>query len=652
MKDLGGLKNFVEINFSKSGDTISMSQEDYVVKILRKFGMENCKPRATPCELNPNAYDSNEPVDHHQCQHMIGSLIYAMIVDDDLFEEDDCKWQTDCRRRAISVSSRKTAFLVGDFEPLHIGGITGTYGTYARVIPNVEGVFMIAIVNVNSDDVELPPRKTIRFLHPAGSDAFVVSGPNTTTCATTPPAPPQQYQMGAQLSVEERDRLSSLIDRYEDIFATNPKRPQRNTVLEHKIITNISLPVYQKPRHIPAAWENEVDTQVHEMLDNDIIRPSELPWNSPIILVKKKDNSTRFVCDFRKLNDTTKKDTYPLPHIKDLLDKMAGAWYWSTLDAASAYWSMPLHKEDKEKTAFSVPRGTFEFNVTPYGLCNAGASYQRLMDICLSGLPADHILAYMDDIAVYSTTFDEHLKDLETVFLRLRSAGISLKASNFPRCGEPFIVEVDASDTAVGGVLSQQQQQDGTTHPITIPLSIYERNAKDPRGKFARWISELGEYNYTIQYLPVKLNIKADALSRFSSKLQKQDSDPFDDLFEEKIYAIDASNQSFKAQLIKEQNDDPVIGPAKRSHAAQDLHDNPTENAPTIPTEQRNKPDGKHPARENRPTQIIAEDTFSSSDESESEDTVPEHNRRYPLRQHRQRVVEGGIPWNNIRDFA
>ena len=603
--------------------------------------------------------------------------------------------------------SPKTAFLVGDFEPTPIDGITGTYGTYARVIPNAEGVFKIAIVNVNSDDVELPSRKTIGFLNPAGSDVFITSGPDTTTRASTSPAPPQQYQTGAQLSAEEKDRLSSLIHSYEDIFANNPKSPRRNTVLEHKIITDNSLPVYQKPRRIPAAWEQEVDAQVHEMLDNNIIRPSESPWNSPIILVKKKDNSTRFVCDFRKLNDTTKKDTYPLPHIKDVLDKMAGAKYWSTLDAASAYWSMPLHEQDKEKTAFSVPRGKFEFNVTPYGLCNAGASYQRLMDICLSGLPADHILAYMDDIAIYSKTFDEHLKDLEAVLLRLRSAGISLKASkcifasqtveflgyelsaegikpqerltsairefprpstkkdlkrflglagfyrnfiegfariskplnkitsdnvafewtdhceeafenlkerlcskpvlSFPRCGEPFVVEVDASDIAVGGVLSQQQQ-DGTTHPVAFfsvtlnasqqrwsthskeayalllavrtwhvylagtefilnsdhnPL-VHIRNTKDPRGKFARWISELEEYNYTIQYLPGKLNTKADALSRFSSKLQNQDVDQFEDLFEEKIYAIDAQTQSFKAQIMKEQDDDPVIGPAKR----------------------------------------------------------------------------------------
>ena len=131
------------------------------------------------------------------------------------------------------------------------------------------------------------------------------------------------------------------------------------------------------------------------MVDNEIIRHSTSPWNSPIILVKKKDNSTRFVCDFRALNDVTKKDSYPLPHIRDVIDKMEGSKYWTTLDAASAYWSMPLVKEDKEKTAFSVSGGKFEFNVTLDGLCNAGASYQRMIDICLAGLHADRVLAFI-----------------------------------------------------------------------------------------------------------------------------------------------------------------------------------------------------------------------------------------------------------------
>ena len=130
------------------------------------------------------------------------------------------------------------------------------------------------------------------------------------------------------------------------------------------------------------------------------------------------------------MNDVTKKDTYPLPHIKDVIDKMEGSKYWTTLDAASAYWSMPLAESDKEKTAFSVPRkGKYEFSVTPYGLSNAGVSYQRMIDICLAGLSPSRILAYMDDIVLFSESFEQHLQDIQSVFERLRQSSVSLKAT-------------------------------------------------------------------------------------------------------------------------------------------------------------------------------------------------------------------------------
>ena len=96
------------------------------------------------------------------------------------------------------------------------------------------------------------------------------------------------------------------------------------------------------------------------MLQNDIIRPSNSHWNSPtILLVKKKDNTTRFVCDFRGINDVTKTDAHPLPHIPDVVDKMSEINYWTKLHAAAAYWSVPLAELDKEKTAFAAPKGKF-----------------------------------------------------------------------------------------------------------------------------------------------------------------------------------------------------------------------------------------------------------------------------------------------------
>ena len=129
-------------------------------------------------------------------------------------------------------------------------------------------------------------------------------------------------------------------------------KPKRVKVMKHRIVTNDALPQFRKPFGIPHAFEEEANKQVNEMLENDIIRPSASPWNTPVMPVKKKDQGLRFVCGFRAINDVTKKDTYPLPLIKDVVDRMGGSMFWTKLDAASTYWSMPLEEQDKEKTAF------------------------------------------------------------------------------------------------------------------------------------------------------------------------------------------------------------------------------------------------------------------------------------------------------------
>ena len=204
-----------------------------------------------------------------------------------------------------------TTFLVGDFEPISIGCIYGAYASYAHVIRNAERVFKTAIINVTNNDIELSARKTVGFLQPTGTDITFIADNKDNLAPNLPPLNSQSYQTGKNLSALEQEQLSELLHKYDDIFADNPKRPKQNNLIQHKIVTGDSLPVYQKPRCITTAWEGEVNSQVNEMLNNNIIRTSESPWNSPIILVKKKDNSTRFVCDcdFQKLNDVTRKDT-------------------------------------------------------------------------------------------------------------------------------------------------------------------------------------------------------------------------------------------------------------------------------------------------------------------------------------------------------
>ena len=169
--------------------------------------------------------------------------------------------------------------------------------------------------------------------------------------------------------------------------------------------------------------------QVQQMLASDVICPSNSPWGSPVVMVKKKDGSLRFFVDFRQLNAATVKDTHPLPRINDLLDALHGARWFSTLDLKSGYWQVPIMEQDKEKTAFGTSSGQlYEFNQVPFGLCNVPATFSNLMDHVLSGLHWETCLFYLDDIIVFSSTWEEQLARLRQVFERLRHAQLKLGA--------------------------------------------------------------------------------------------------------------------------------------------------------------------------------------------------------------------------------
>ena len=156
------------------------------------------------------------------------------------------------------------------------------------------------------------------------------------------------------------------------------------------------------------------------------------PWASPVVIVPKKDGSKRFCVDYRRLNAVTRRDVYPLPRIDDILDAAGGAKYFSSLDLASGYWQVELDQEAREKSAFTTHRGLFEFTRMPFGLCNAPATFQRLMQAILAGLEGTSCFVYLDDILVVSDTFEDHLKHLSEVFMRLRRAGLLSRALNPP----------------------------------------------------------------------------------------------------------------------------------------------------------------------------------------------------------------------------
>ena len=173
-----------------------------------------------------------------------------------------------------------------------------------------------------------------------------------------------------------------------------------------------------------------MEDQVGEMLENNIIKPSNSPWSSPIVLVRKKDGTWRFCIDFRKLNDVTVKDAFPLSQVADLMDNLVGHQYFSTLDLASGYWQVPVDESSQEKTAFVTSRGGhFEFLRMPFGLTNAVPMFQRLMLAVLNGLLPLKCLVYLDDVLVMGRTFEQHLQNFDDVLQAIDRAGLRLKLS-------------------------------------------------------------------------------------------------------------------------------------------------------------------------------------------------------------------------------
>ena len=230
-------------------------------------------------------------------------------------------------------------------------------------------------------------------------------------------------------SQEQKEEFFALLLEYEDIFAMSSSDLGQTSKLNHHISTGSATPIRQAVRRIPPHRRTEVKSLINSMLEDEVIQPSTSPWASPIVLVRKKDNSYRFCVDYRKLNEVTHKDAYPLPRIDDTLNTLAGSKWFSTLDLLSGYWQVEVAEEDRAKTAFCTTEGLFEFRVMPFGLCNAPATFQRLMDLVLAGLQWSHCLVYLDDVIVLGTTFQEHLSNLKLVFERIREAQLKLKSS-------------------------------------------------------------------------------------------------------------------------------------------------------------------------------------------------------------------------------
>ncbi|XP_065939102.1 uncharacterized protein [Magallana gigas] len=225
-----------------------------------------------------------------------------------------------------------------------------------------------------------------------------------------------------RLTPDQLETAKSLCDSFSDVFTDIPGM---TNLVEHKIVVTSSEPVRVKPYPIPFSTEKTVTEEVQKMLQLNVIEPSSSPYSAPVVIARKKDGTNRFCIDYRRLNCATVFDAEPMPSPESIFSKMTGKKFVSKIDLSKGYWQVPMADESKPLTAFSTPSGLYQFRTMPFGLVNAPATFSRMMRKLLQGM--NGVENFIDDVIVFTDTFEEHLHILKTVFERLRDAGLTAR---------------------------------------------------------------------------------------------------------------------------------------------------------------------------------------------------------------------------------
>ena len=313
-------------------------------------------------------------------------------------------------------------------------------------IQNVE----LEIRNMSKRDVTIPRKTTLCQVYQA-TKVFSqnIDGIPRNTDFIPPVMEEMCKQLQETLEPEQVREVKEHLNKWQEVFSLHDLDLGHTSKVKHKIQLTDNTPFKDKYRRIPPSMIDEVGAHLKEMIDLKVIRPSQSPYCSNVVLVRKKDNTLRFCIDLRKLNNLTVKDSYALPRIEETFDALHGAKWFSTLDIKSAYWQVEIEEQDKHKTAFVVGQlGFYECERMPFGLTNAPATFQRLIESCMGDLNLHHCLLYLDDIVIFSQTYEEHLNRLESIFKRLQTAGLKLKPSKckFFRRSIKYLGHIVSSD--------------------------------------------------------------------------------------------------------------------------------------------------------------------------------------------------------------
>ena len=377
------------------------------------------------------------------------------------------------------------------------------------------------------------------------------------------------------LAPDECLKLASLLTEFSDVFCKDDYDLGEFTHISHSIDTGDAKPIRQPMRRTPLGFQDEEENHIQKMLDFGIIEPSCSDWASPPVLIRKKDKSVRYCLDYRSLNTVTVKDAYPLPRIEECLDTLQGSQFYSTLDLASGYWQILIDPKDKHKTAFITKFGLYQYIRMAFGLCNAPATFQRVMCCVLLGLTWKSVIAYLDDVIVLGKSFSENLVHLTEVLERFRIHHLKLK----PKKCHLFRRSVEF----LGRLVNPEGIQITDTKLQTIrdwPIPTNKKEVQTFLGfmnyhrEFIPQFSSIANPLYQLTRKQVPFSWSTDQQSSFKSLIDialsssvlsyPNDKDSF-------ILDTDASDQGIGAVLLQVQNgqERPICYASKILKAAQ-----------------------------------------------------------------------------------
>ena len=257
--------------------------------------------------------------------------------------------------------------------------------------------------------------------------------PTETELAANKPVLPEIEHLKGKISDIELDSLRAVLSRNADVFSKHKADIGCCNFVEHEIeIEEGSVPHREGARRMTPHKSEACRKKIEMLMEYDMIEQSKSPWACGVVMAKKKRGQFRFCWDFRYLNAVTIKDAYPIPRIDESLSKLGDAKFFTTLDLGSAFWQVPLRKQDREKTGFTCELGLFQWKRMPFGLCNATATFQRLMAQALTSVTKKYgnlIMCYVDDVVIATPTLEDHIERLEEVFSCMKQAGLKCKPS-------------------------------------------------------------------------------------------------------------------------------------------------------------------------------------------------------------------------------